>query len=645
MKDRKDGLSRRRFIQGTGAAAATAGIAQLGPGSAAAADRAPAFQPRGRLRRRPNILLILSDEYRYPVVYESSQLKEFRTRYLTAEQSLRDNGLEFTNHYIMTAACVPSRTSIFTGQYPSLHGNSQTPGAAKTSIETDMYWLDPNTLPTMGNYFRAGGYDTYYKGKWHLSDADIHIPGTYNQLLTFNGKGEPDPQAEQDYLRADRLRPYGFSGWIGPEPHGSNPLNSGSSAAGAIGRDEKFATQTVDLLHQLSERRGWGLGWERPWLVVNSYVNPHDVTVWGDFTLQQPSWNLRGQLDGSSVPAELFDPDKYAATSSDSLAGKPRCQRDFIRQYPRIFQPVSNSAEFHRFYYQLQKNVNDQIQRVLDALSAHPDMAANTIVIFTSDHGDLLGAHGGMQQKWHQAYEEAVHVPFIVHNPALFSGRQTLDAITSHADLLPTLLGLAGLDVARLQKELATTHTEVHPLVGRDLSGVILGETEPSQVAGPVYYLTEDEVSRGTVQTTTLGFEYRSVIQPNSVETVVTNLATGDDGALEKWKYSRYSDNPQFWSDPAPSAGSARDVVTKVNGNMNLPGIKKAITTVRTTQIPDQAEAYNLATDPLELVNLVHSTVPAVQATISQLEILLDQQCEAKRLTPSSGTVPGQPDC
>ena len=61
--------------------------------------------------------------------------------------------------------------------------------------------------------------------------------------------------------------------------------------------------------------------------------------------------------------------------------------------------------------------------------------------------------------------------------------------------------------------------------------------------------------------------------------------------------------------------------------------------------IPDQTEAYNLSKDPLELVNLVHSTDPAVQATISELETLLHQQCEAKLLKPSSGTVPGQPDC
>lgn len=643
MKEKNDGLSRRRFIQGTGVAAATAGIAQLEQSYAApaAAASAASFEPRGKLRKRPNLLLILCDEYRFPVAYESSKLKDFRTSYLTAEESLRQDGLEFTNHYIMTAACVPSRSSIFTGQYPSLHGDSQTPGAAKSSIEMDMFWLDPNTVPTMGNYFRAGGYDTYYKGKWHVSDADIHIPGTYNPLLTFDSKGEPDPEAENTYLAADRLGPYGFSGWIGPEPHGSNPLNSGSSAAGAIGRDEKFADQAVELLGQLSKRGSSG----RPWLMVNSYVNPHDVTVWGALTLQSPSWNLRGQLANSTVPYELFEPADYAATSNENLAGKPDCQQDYVELYPDVFQPLPNTVEYQRFYYQLQQNVNQQIQRVLDALNAHPKMAANTIVIFTSDHGDLLGAHGGMHQKWHQAYEEATHVPFIVHNPVLFAGRQTLDTLTSHADLLPTMLGLAGLHPTQLQQKLARNHTEVHPLVGRDLSGVILGETDPRQVSGPVYFMTEDEVSRGLYQTTAEGVEYPSVTQPNTVETVVAYLATGENGAREKWKYSRYSDNTQFWSDPAPSAGPAQDVVTQVSGNMNLPGTKTATTTVKTSPVPDQAEAYNLANDPLELVNLVHSNDPAVQNIISQLETLLHEQCQAKLLKPSSGTVPGQPDC
>jgi len=65
---------------------------------------------------------------------------------------------------------------------------------------------------------------------------------------------------------------------------------------------------------------------------------------------------------------------------------------------------------------------------VLDRAATSPT-ADDTVVVFTSDHGDMLGAHGGMAQKWHQAYEESTHVPFIVHNPRLFAGRQSVDTL------------------------------------------------------------------------------------------------------------------------------------------------------------------------------------------------------------------------
>ena len=159
--------------------------------------------------------MILADEYRYPPVYESAATRECRATNYVAEQSLRKDGVEFENHYIMSSACAPSRASFFTGQYPSLHGVSQTDGVAKNVIEKDVFWLDPSTLPTMGDYFRAGGYDTYYKGKWHVSHADLTVPGTYDQVLSFTSHGRRDPAGEHDYLAANRLDGYGFDGWIG----------------------------------------------------------------------------------------------------------------------------------------------------------------------------------------------------------------------------------------------------------------------------------------------------------------------------------------------------------------------------------------------------------------------------------------------
>src|SRR5205823_12785550 len=111
---------------------------------------------------------------------------------------------------------------------------------------------------------------------------------------------------------------------------------------------------------------------------------------------------------------------------------------------------------------------DEQITKVLDALEAS-EAYENTIVVFTSDHGDLQGSHNGMHEKWHVAYEEALHVPFVVSSPRLPGGARELDVPTSHADLIPTLLGLAGIDQGAALAELRADHSDAYPLVGRDL--------------------------------------------------------------------------------------------------------------------------------------------------------------------------------
>ena len=79
----------------------------------------------------------------------------------------------------------------------------------------------PGEVPTLGNWLRAAGYDTHYDGKWHISHADLEDPKTGKPLATNDADGVVDPVAVQAYLDADPLGPYGFSGWVGPEPHGA----------------------------------------------------------------------------------------------------------------------------------------------------------------------------------------------------------------------------------------------------------------------------------------------------------------------------------------------------------------------------------------------------------------------------------------
>src|SRR3954462_11569300 len=104
-----------------------------------------------------------------------------------------------------------------------------------------------------------------------------------------------------------------------------------------------------------------------------------------------------------------------------------------------------------------------------------------------SDHGDMQGAHGGMHEKWHVAYEEAIHVPFVVSSPLLPSGARELDVPTSHADLIPTLLGLAGIDSNDELEKLQTDHGEPRPLIGRDLSDATR-PVEPATPSEPILF-------------------------------------------------------------------------------------------------------------------------------------------------------------
>ena len=123
------------------------------------------FRPRGRLRRRPNFLIVMMDEQRAAPFYESPELQAWRLANLPTQNLLRRNSFEFTHHHVMSVACQPSRASIYTGQYPSLHGIAQTSGAAKTAIEQDLFWLDPTTVPTLGLVVPHGGLRHVLEGQ------------------------------------------------------------------------------------------------------------------------------------------------------------------------------------------------------------------------------------------------------------------------------------------------------------------------------------------------------------------------------------------------------------------------------------------------------------------------------------------------
>ena len=579
--------------------------------------------------KQPNILFIIVDEERFPTVYETEALKEWRVKNLRTQELLRNKGMTFLNHYIGSTACSPSRATLFTGQYPSLHGVTQTTGVAKGAFDPNVFWLDHSTVPTLGDYFRTAGYQTYWKGKWHLSDEDILIPGTHNALPSYNTKtGLPNSAQEQLYEHANRLNDYGFDGWIGPEPHGTNPRNSGSSAGvGVSGRDEVYAKEVVDLIHSL-EKKAISSD-EKPWLIVSSFVNPHDITLLGLFTRFNPSFNFA--ID----PSLPFVPP--APTANENLLTKPSAQLSYRDIYQQALQPTFDSLLYRQLYYSLQKKVDDEMYKVFQALQSSI-FYENTIIVFTADHGSLVGAHGGLFQKWHNAYEESLHVPLIIHSPKFSNAMQT-DMITSHLDIIPTLLGLANINTANAQNELKKSHCEVHPLVGRDISPLLKGNTNFPGANEPIYFMTDDEVTKGLNQFTVTGKPYESVIQPNHLETVMLKLPTGEEKTDEIWKLTRYFDNSQFWSNPGID-----DEVTDQKDSTPVTDTKEVaicITTTKQTPVDDQYELYNVTRDPLEECNLAFPMNETPESKVIQkvLVIILQEQCKKKRLSPTNGTV------
>jgi arylsulfatase A-like enzyme len=537
---------------------------------------------------RPNVLLIMTDEERYPPPYEAEALAEFRRTQLVNRERIRDGGVELHRHHVGSTACVPSRATLFTGQYPSLHGVSQTDGVAKDPDDPGMRWLDPGEVPTLGDWFRAAGYQSHYRGKWHISHSDLLVPGTHEGLAANDDEGRWIPDVVDAYRRADRLDPFGFSGWIGREPHGAAKSDCGTV------RDGLFAEQVSDLFAELAADPDGD-----PWLAVASFVNPHDIAFAGGFY----ELLLGFEVDDDTVP------DIPAAPSqADSFAGRPACQELFAHLWPQMVAPQPPDNDYRRLYHYLHKLVDRAVGRILDALEAS-GMADDTVVVFTSDHGDMLGAHGGMQQKWANAYDETVRVPMVVKGPGVTPVAGGLHLPTSHVDLIPTLLGLAGIDQERAAAEVARHHTEVHPLPGRDLSGVLSGRTAPDAAAEPVYFMTEDAITSGHSQRNVLtGEPFDALRPPACIESVVAELPTGAEGGRELWKLNHYYERLDEWHEargiaPPPGSGPAAEPAW---------------------------ELHNLTADPEERRNRADDAPEARRAMVG----LLEEQRDAKRLLP-----------
>lgn len=353
---------------------------------------------------KPNILFITCDQR----MFQSIQAKGFKQ---PAIERLAERGVTFTNHYIASAVCTPSRGVLYSGLAPQVTGIQEEMMFGWTpSLPTDSY--------TIGTAMKKLGYSTAYFGKFEL-DSSIVFPKT-------------------DVNYADKLQPYGFDCW---QPYGevTGEMNQGYQMDGVIAAE--------------------GISWLRtnatssaPWFLSISFINPHDIF----FTdVNAPGEQVQQGLPG--MTARIPDD---ALTSTDwnfplwnthdqplREVGRPEAHWEFYQATVDVVGeiPVDRKDMWYTFenhYLNLLRENDRCLGQVLEALD-YLKLWENTIVVFTSDHGELCGSHGGLRNKGPVTYEQNVHVPMIVVHPGI-SGGQSTKAITSHIDVLPTLIGLTG---------------------------------------------------------------------------------------------------------------------------------------------------------------------------------------------------------
>lgn len=536
------------------------------------------------MAKRPNFLIFIVDELRHQTGYESPELRAWLAKNLKFQNELKSTSTIFNRHYIGSTACMPSRALIQTGQYPETNGVWTDPIDGSTGLKE-------YTCPTIGNYFESIGYITRYVGKWHVSN--ISIKGENGKgILSFNNEGLPLESIQNYYLEQDVMKPYGYHDWIGPDPtiHGTNlALNSGSSAAKfKISRDPKFTTQVQSQLRSLKDKTD-------PWLLFASYINPHDITAFGDLSINESQWNF--EID-PTLPDNIFT-DDFLPSRYEDLSTKPEIQTYYRDHYGALVQPISPAIanQYYKLYYSLLAKVDKQMYKVWHEFKKS-DAYQNTIVLFMSDHGDLLGSHSYLHQKLFVGYEEVVHVPLMIHSPLFDCKRGQVNTLTSHIDILPTLLSLAGSSPRKIEKirlKLSNRFKLALPLPGKDFSPLIKGyNTNAKYSNNLIYFYTYDAA---------ITQSYRSPIctpiKPIPVIHCLDMIVYQDDKG-KFWKLTRYFDK---------------------NNICPLIYVGKILN-----------ELYDLDNDPYEVNNLaLNSKYDNIK---SALMVLLENQSLLHRYTP-----------
>ena len=393
-------------------------------------------KPEHDAPRPPNVIVIVADQLRYQSTGYGGDPRAITPNL----DRLAGQGINFRQCVANTPVCSAWRASFLTGKY-----------ASSTGMVVNELRLNPNQ-DSIAHMFARGGYACNLIGKWHLWATNAN----HGQIQSAYVPPGPYRMGFDAFWAGYNFNHENFKAWYfrdSPEPQRIEGFG-----------DAKFVDLACGQVREYAEQ-------QKPFFIILALSAPHDP--WTKHNIP-PKWYERFKNVDFPLPATWSDtPDPYMDRNTDS------------EKWTTYWK--THMTEFQRGYYALTAAVDEQVGRLLAAID-DAGVRDNTIVVFTSDHGEMLGAHGRVFKM--TFYEESARTPLLIRWPGHIPAARS-DACISTVDLMPTLAGLTGSEIPKAVE-------------GMDLSQLVLGKGGPEPEAALLQgmghtYLWED------------GFEWRAL--------------------------------------------------------------------------------------------------------------------------------------
>ena len=371
--------------------------------------------------RKPNILFILTDQQR------RDSMRAYGNNWIKTPNldKLAKKSFVFENAYVTQPVCTPARASIMTGLYP------YATGLQRNNIPLS------RDIPTIGEMI-ASEYYNAHMGKWHLGD-DMTAQHGFDKWEAVE-----DFQRVRITRKEYRYQEAPYNQWL--RDHGVDPPSMQVSYEGWVGGAEltEEQTQAGFLGHTASNFISdypKGNHADQPWMLFVNFFEPHPPYTGPLNHLYDPTDievgpGFRKRPDSGSLVNRLRS-DFYMNGGNNPLGAAGGDHHD-----------TSTEEGFRKLRAQYFANVtvvDNQIGKIFNSLEKS-GQAENTIIVFTSEHGEMAGDHGMLEKR--SLYEEASNVPLLIYVPWLnYDGQQRIDGSVGQVDLVPTLLDLSGSDI------------------------------------------------------------------------------------------------------------------------------------------------------------------------------------------------------